>query len=325
MRSRENSLVRAARTICRENLGLGSTESLALVADPPMRGLAAELSSACREAGFRCELLLTGPVERAGHVPGGFTREALARHDAALLVTSNSLSHTTVRREAVYEDGMRMASMPRVTREMLGRLFRPGMAALVEKNTAELASRLEPAGEVGIETGAGTRMKFSAAGRKVYRDTGIYTTPSRFGNLPAGEVSLAPVEGTARGRLVVDVAFAGLGEVSGLVLEIEEGRIVAADGDRAGELLSLLAGEGSRVAAEFGIGANPVARPCGLTLEAEKAVGTVHFGFGDNISFGGTNRAPGHWDAVLRCERITVDGRDLSPHEICAPAPEEIQ
>ena len=128
-------------------------------------------------------------------------------------------------------------------------------------------------------------------------------------------MSWAPVEGTARGRVVVDVAFAGVGAVERLELTIENGSLKSASGSRAKRVLALIAGPAARLLAEFGIGTNSMAQPGANTLEAEKAVGTVHFGFGDNRSFGGSNAAAGHWDAVLRCRQIELDGQPLALDE----------
>jgi leucyl aminopeptidase (aminopeptidase T) len=304
-------LAAAVGTICRENLGLRDSESLLIVADPPLASLVERMTAAARESGFRCALLEIGPVERAGQAPPDFTVRALARAKAVLLVTSRSLSHTEQRRAACREHGVRIASLPGLTAEMLCRLFPAGGASQVAERTLAALPWLEGAGPVRIRTERGTDLRFSLAGRKVYTDTGIYTRPGAFGNLPAGEVCAAPAAGSLEGSLVVDVAFAGLGAVDSLRLEIADGKIAEATGSRSADLLALLAPGPDRTAGEFGLGTNPLARLGPVTLEAEKAVGTVHFGFGDNRSFGGENRASGHWDAVLRCERIEVDGREV--------------
>ncbi|MEA1997033.1 MAG: aminopeptidase [Gemmatimonadota bacterium] len=316
MPEKEKNLVSAMRTICGGNLGLSSKETLLIVADPPMMGLAGRMVQAAREGGWRSELVEVGEVEKAGCAPEGFTDELLgAGWSAALLVTSKSLSHTSQRRKACYEIGLRIASMPRLSEDMLCRLFRPGAADGVKKRTDALAARLEGAVMLRVCTRQGTELELSIEGRKIYTDTGFYREPGRFGNLPAGEVCAAPVPGTAHGRLVVDVAFAALGTgmpVEGLVIEIEKGSMVRVTGPGSERVERLLARAPDRVAGEFGIGTNRLATLCPVPLEAEKAVGTVHIGFGDNISFGGENRdATGHWDAVMRCERIEVDGRTL--------------
>lgn len=289
-------------------------ETLLLVADAPMLALACEMRDAARSGGYSCELALLSTVRRAGEPPPEFTRKLLDRDKfgAALLVTSRSLSHTDTRRWACYKAGLRIASMPGLTRDMLARLFQRGAIRKLSEPLERVAAGLEGVSNLRVRSSRNTDISFSIAGRKIYHDNGLYDNPGRFGNLPAGEICLAPVEGSVSGVLVVDVAFAGIGRVNDLRLEIEGSRIMAARGEGSRRLLGLLPMPAERVVGEFGIGVNPLARPGPITLEAEKAMGTVHFGFGDNRSFGGSNAASGHWDAVLLCDEITADGRRIS-------------
>ncbi|MCE5271056.1 aminopeptidase [bacterium] len=299
----------AVGVICRDCMGLRPGETLLLVADPFGLETAEVILRHAQAGGYGCRLAPIPLVERAGQAPEGFGRELLASAEAALLLTWRSLSHTEARRQACREDGVRIASLPGFRLEMLARLFPPGSAETVAAATRQAAALLDGADRVRVQAEAGTDITFSLAGRHIYLDTGLYREPGRFGNLPAGEVAAAPVDRSAGGVLVVDVAFAGLGEVDRLRLYLEGGCLRAAEGPGADEVMKLLHGPAERVSAEFGIGVNRLARTGALTLEAEKACGTVHFAFGDSHSFGGANAAAGHWDAVLRCASIEVDGR----------------
>lgn len=305
----ERRLCEGTDVICRECLGLTEKEKLLVVADPPEMEVAETIAGFALTHGFDCSLVRIPLVERAGSAPREFTRELLASAEAALLVTGRSLSHTEARRRACREDGVRIASMPGLTLEMLARLFPAGSAENTAAATQRSVALLEGASRVRVRAGAGTDIVFSLEGRNIYQDTGLYREPGRFGNLPAGEVCASPLEACAEGLIVVDVAFAGLGAVNGLELTVSGGCLAAARGPRAAEVLALLDGPPERVLAEFGIGTNALARTGPLTLEAEKARGTVHFALGDNRSFGGSNAASGHWDAVLRCDWIEVDGQ----------------
>ncbi|MBW7996048.1 MAG: hypothetical protein FVQ81_05625 [Candidatus Glassbacteria bacterium] len=315
MRDSAGNFLPAMESICGEHLSLHDDEVLLIVADPSRKALAGKMARAAETAGYGCNLIVIGEVVRAGQAPAGFTEELLAGFPAALLVTGKSLSHTDERRKACREQNTRIASMPGLTDDILLHLFRPGSADVVRRRTVEMVERVKDSRRVRVRGPAGTRMELSVQDRKLYLDTGLYRRPGDFGNLPAGEVAWSPVPGSASGRIVVDVAFAGLRGVNGLKLTIEDGAIVDAEGAKARELMQVLAGKPERVLGEFGIGTNPLARPGAVTLEAEKAVGTVHFGFGDSRSFGGTNQASGHWDCVVRADSLDIDSRavELAP------------
>jgi leucyl aminopeptidase (aminopeptidase T) len=124
----------------------------------------------------------------------------------------------------------------------------------------------------------------------------------KFGNLPAGEVFLAPVEGTAEGILVLEWGPQKRFK-SPLKVMIEGGKVVSVHGDESDEvgwLEAILSAhpENTNIA-ELGIGTNPAATRPDNVLESEKILGTVHVAFGDNHTFGGVVKAPLHQDFVL--------------------------
>ena len=70
-------------------------------------------------------------------------------------------------------------------------------------------------------------------------------------------------------------------------------------------------GEDAFKVAELGIGTNPNCRLTGIVLEDEKVLGTVHFAFGNDLSYQGTNDVPLHLDGVIKKPTIIVDGSVL--------------
>jgi leucyl aminopeptidase (aminopeptidase T) len=158
----------------------------------------------------------------------------------------------------------------------------------------------------------------SLAAREAIADTGLFITKGSFGNLPAGEGFIAPVEGTAEGQLVVEPGWArGLTELmtirfhQGVVVAIENGGAV---GDNLRRLLGFNGGEvvrERRNLAELGVGTNPKARPTESTLEAEKVMGTVHIAIGDNAHIGGAVTADLHTDFVLPHTELILDGETV--------------
>ena len=241
----------------------------------------------------------------------------LMQADVVIAITSYSLSHTDARQEAT-NAGTRLASMPC----FLARMFAPGgpMAVDYHQVAAEgqaFADRLTAAQDAVVRTPEGTDLQFGLAGRYGESDHGLYTTNGSWGNLPAGEASIAPVEGTAQGKLVVPSGwYPGLEEDmtlyfrDGLVYKLEGGGKIGA------EFLELLKLEydrdpylSRRNLAELGIGTNPNASHPDNVLEAEKIQGTVHIAIGDNSHMGGVVSADLHEDFVLPHPELFLDGK----------------
>jgi leucyl aminopeptidase (aminopeptidase T) len=187
--------------------------------------------------------------------------------------------------------------------------------------TQRLKERLQGKDQVHVTTPLGTDLNLSIAGREIKTDTGLIHQPGQFGNLPAGECFVAPLENSAEGVLVVDKSFPELVVDQPVRIVFEKGRAVAIEGGaEAQELLrrieygeQLENGENCRVIAELGIGTNPKARLTGKLMTDEKVMGSIHVAIGDNASpsYGGTNRAPIHIDGVVGQPTLVVDGESL--------------
>jgi leucyl aminopeptidase (aminopeptidase T) len=177
---------------------------------------------------------------------------------------------------------------------------------------------LETAHQAEVTTPAGTRLALSLAGREPQTppDDGLYRQPGAFGNLPAGEAYIAPVEGSADGIVVVDGSMAPLGLVQTPIrLTVRQGRVVQISGGaqatRLEELLGDINHAGAWMVGELGIGTNDHARLTGNVLEDEKVMGTVHVGLGRNVDFGGTVDSPAQHDGVLRAPTLILDGQTV--------------
>lgn len=183
----------------------------------------------------------------------------------------------------------------------------------VSRRADELAARLAGADEVHITSAAGTNLRLSISGRPVHRDGGILNTPGAYGNLPAGEAFVAPLEESVEGRLVVDLCMGDIALAEPVALQFRQGRVVAVEGGAGARALEQRLGDDpwAWTAGEFGVGANPWARPCGQVTVAEKALGTAHVALGGNGSLGGRNPAATHYDCVFRAPVITLDGKAL--------------
>jgi leucyl aminopeptidase (aminopeptidase T) len=129
---------------------------------------------------------------------------------------------------------------------------------------------------------------------------------------PGGEVSLPPVEDTAEGLVVVEVAMTDVGGVTepihwtvgnGLVQEIK-------GGDDAKRLRRIVDGvPNAQNIGELGIGINPEARLVSDITEAKKRRGTAHIAMGDSANgYGGNVVCELHLDGLIPDVTIEIDG-----------------
>jgi aminopeptidase len=263
---------------------------------------------------------LLGPLlsKKAGDAEIG-NAEAILRKfkkdavDVVIALSYFSTSHTRFRDLLTRICGTRYASMPLFEFSMLEGPMAVDWRMLA-KISRKIAGRINKAEEVEIATPNGSKLSFSIRGRKALADTGILVKPGSFGNLPAGEVFLAPVEGSSHGRLVLE--WAPTRELSSPVtLVVRQGMVQEIIGDEsfAEELKKRLREKGeNRNIAEFGIGTNERAKRPDNILESEKILGTVHVALGDNSTFGGEVRTPFHQDFVFFKPTVFLLHKDRS-------------
>jgi leucyl aminopeptidase (aminopeptidase T) len=224
-----------------------------------------------------------------------------------IALANYSTSHTRFRDFLTRICGCRYASMPLFDISMLEGSMNVDWKALAQK-TLKIAREVNKAESIKVNTPNGTNLSFSKRGRKPLADTGILTRKGSFSNLPAGEVYLAPLEGTAHGKLVLE--WGTTKQLSSpIALTVKDGYVVDISGDDpfAEELIQKLSerSENANIA-ELGIGTNEAAKRPDNILESEKILGTIHFALGDNSSFGGTVKTPFHQDFVFFKPTVTL-------------------
>ena len=255
-------------------------------------------------------------AEKSGTEPPEVVLDEMVKADVILAITTFSLTHTSAREKAC-NTGSRMGTMPGATPSMF---YSDGvMAADHEKMVQEgewIAQRLACAESAFLRNPAGTELELSIKGRKPVSSLGILKTPGAWGNLPPGEIYIAPLEGTAFGNVVLEAAkYDDIRDDIKLVFE--SGKVSSVLGnDQLGTKYRQLLDFGKndqvhtarRNCAELGIGLNPFAKRLDILLEAEKIRGTVHIAIGSNIHFGGQVDADFHQDFVIFCPTLELDG-----------------
>lgn len=304
----------AARTAISLCMGLRPKESLLVITDRPLRGIGMAFFEEGIALGAEAMLLEMIPRRMHGEEPPKAIAEIMKYADVVLIPTSKSLSHTNARREAS-RLGARIATLPGITEESMKRTLMADYEAIAERSL-EFAQLLTQAKEARVISPAGTDIVMSLEGRSGYPDTGIYHNPGDFGNLPAGEAYIAPVEGTAEGVIVVDgsMSAAGLLEEP-ITMKVERGQVTSIQGGNAAKRLEEAIrplGVLARNIAELGIGTNDRAILTGNVLEDEKVLGTIHIAIGDNSGFGGKIQVESHLDGVIKNPTLLLDGKEVT-------------
>ncbi len=309
------SLRDAAILTLQNCMGVKKGEQILIVTDTPLQELGLHFFEAAKDLETEAMHISFLPRDNNGEEPPEVVAAAMKNAHVAILITSRSLSHTKARKQANL-NGTRVASMPGLTEGMIGRTLAFDYSKL-QKDCAELEDVLTKGKEVHLTTKLGTDLTFSIENRMGQIDGGVYIKPGDFGNLPAGEVYIAPVEGTAKGQIVIDGSMAGVGLLDEpITIKVDNGLAVEVTGGKSAEKLKAILdkyGEKSRNIAELGLGVHPQAELTGYILEDEKIAGSVHIALGDNSNFGGTVEVASHLDGVIMNPTLKIDGKLILP------------
>ncbi|NLI53191.1 MAG: aminopeptidase [Clostridiales bacterium] len=166
----------------------------------------------------------------------------------------------------------------------------------IRKTGLERADELARSTSVTLRTGCDCRLNLSLEGRTWHVDAGD-------GDMPCGEVYIAPVEERTNGEVYFEKLFAEeLGVYEKIVLRIQNGVIEKSGDSRFDEQLAKLS-QADKTIGELGFGINPSIKSlCGYIALDEKAQDTFHIAMGANTMFGGKNESAVHMDLVGRAE-----------------------
>ena len=187
---------------------------------------------------------------------------------------------------------------------------------------AQVKSTLASGREVKITAPNGTDLTLSIAQRPIFVSNGVVNSEVRYARgpacqswLPAGEVYLAPVPGTAEGTFIADTFFFEGKRIDGLKLVFIKGKLTSMTAKSDISFLKKryeAAPPGRDVFAALDIGINPrVKTPAGSRFVSWMGAGTISVGFGGNTWAGGENEVPFDLFAHLAGGTLTVDGKPI--------------
>lgn len=304
-------LLQGAQKAVTQCMGIKPGEVCLVVTDDKLSLLAGYFAQASREIHAETLVITMSPRSIHGEEPPPPVGGALLGTDCAFLITSASLTHTKARGAAT-EAGVRIASMPGLTAEMIRGPLNADYEEIVHLSEG-MAKLLSAATQAILISEKGTHLTFDLTGREAIADAGMLQQPGKWGNLPAGESYIAPVEGKASGTLVIDGMMAGIGILSEpITATVRDGKIVKIlGGEEASKLEKILseADENAGSIAELGVGTNRQAKLMGSILVDEKVFGTVHVAIGNNAFMGGVQYSTIHLDGVILEPTLIVEDK----------------
>ena len=191
-------------------------------------------------------------------------------------------------------------------------------AARLSADGRRLAAILGTGEHVHVTDDGGTDLEFSIRGRRPLVFDGVVddediAAGALEASIPAGNVSVAPLEDSANGSIAFDVPQAWAGRsIRKLRWEFADGRITSWSGDKNAEVLHKAWESGSGAKDRIGsltIGLNPRAE-LGF-LQNPIVRGAVSVSTGANEDLGGANGWAYFHQQTLRAANLSLDGKPI--------------
>ena len=212
-----------------------------------------------------------------------------------------------------------------ISKETLSTIFWDGVNVDYSKlqDTGEAIKKVLASGrEVQITNPNGTDLRMRIESRPVFVSDGVISPEEQKAGgaacqvwLPAGEVYVAPVPGTAEGKVVVEHQELDGADIAGLSLTFQAGKLTSMTAKSGLEALRAVydaAGAGKDAFGMVDVGINPNVRiPAGSRMVGFMPAGMVTIGVGGNTWAGGDNLASFGLVSFLPGSTLKVDGRTI--------------
>jgi leucyl aminopeptidase (aminopeptidase T) len=265
-----------------------------------------------KSMGGEATLIVMDPPEQRAAEPPITVSAAMKTVNVCVRISDKApLVHTTARKEASAL-GVRYCPIEIPVEEI-----KMGASAkevkLIKERTEKLGEILGKSKTARVTTPEGTDLTLSIAGRPPIP---LHPLSSLVAGIPSyAEAAIAPIEGTANGRIVVDIAFIDwcclLREP--MHLTVKKGKVVNIEGyqpevEKVSKVLDTY-GNANNIG-ELGIGtSHTIPLPIyGIRRDAAR-IGTAHFALGRNNDIGGNTLSEIHWDMLMNQATVELDAK----------------
>ena len=305
--------IEGAKKILKVCLGVKSGESVTVVTEESTLKYVIPFLDAAKELNLDRMMVVMPDIKFNGEEPSKNVQQAMMLSEVLILATNLSISTIDALKEA-QKKGIRIFSIPSFTSESLVKGPIEADFLKIKGVIRTVASLMSKTKIVNVKTENGSDLTFSLEGRSGNAHDALALEPGTFKSMSV-EANIAPLENSANGILMVDVASPT--NVNHLLepplkITFKEGLIVKIEGsDDAVRLQRFLDEIGDKNVfriAELGIGLNPSSTLTGHHyIEDESVMGTAHIGIGRNTSIEGTTQAKGHFDLIFKRPDIYFD------------------
>ena len=284
--------------------------------DPLTTANVEPLAIAADEVDARVTTMQMTPSKYHGKQLSPVVGEAMKAADLVFGLTYQNIAHTQARLDAQL-CGTKVMVLPESDSDNF--FLAAGWDADFTALRAEIdavATALTKAERARVWSKDGTDITMSIAGRKGRSLNGFVNTK----DISAGyglESSLAPVEGTAEGRVVVNASIPGVALIEKQFVEIifEKGLAISIEGGpeavKFRDLLASFNDPNVYNLGELGLGMNPECSLDGTMLSDESVYGGFQLALGTSAYIGGTCKAAAHYDTVITNACLELDGEKI--------------
>jgi len=288
-------------------------EKALIVADnkPRTAHMGQMILDALLDMGIETTLSVIPPRKVDGAEPTSAVSAAMKSVDVIYSVAHGAtIAHTTARKEATAL-GVRFHLITASEEDLKNHEISFEDVQAVAERTRKISKILKNGKKVKITTTAGTDLVFEIGGRTALS---IYPGNPYNGPIPYyAESAIAPVEGTAQGTIVVDLAFRNFNYLleEPLTIRVKNGRAVEMTGAPNDlDILWKIANTDENAAniAELGIGTCDFlpGKMRGISRDFAR-YGTAHLALGRNNDIGGATMSKIHQDVLFDEPTIVID------------------
>ena len=281
------------------------------------------LAEACLAAGIRIGsdtqlIIKKSEDEHAASMPGPILSDAI-RASRKILALCGGIVRAPATIEARAQGTQLLATDVRGIEDYVVRALLDVNFEMMVQNAMLVESLWNSTKSCRVTSPEGTDVIFDLLPRKCVIGDGAITEDGEVDFFPGAQVSIAPVEETVNGKIVVDASDSVNGVVKApYSLSLTNGVIEAIDGghdaDVMREWLDSRNDDTIYKLCHFSIGLNPQAGISGNMIEDERKLTAIDFGFGyQDPKFGGTvGLSPYHMDIMLAAPTVWLDGKEMS-------------